>query len=457
MRKKYFIYLFLIFKMSAIFCAAETFLLQAYADSENTFGSRFITPVAEMRISNRKEKWNFGISASTKPFLSAFPFVMKFGNLSPTEAIANLNNPSLSNGTSPFSITKSEPELLKTSLPSWTNFSKTESVFFQLEIPIIFEDNKNKQKFSNAISCWLTPASSEPIISHLSCLTLPRQHITLSIASTAGIFHHKENSSTSWFINSPYYSEGNHFSAIHQIFLEIQPVENCPILCTALTAGFYETPFHKIDTVLKSDFRITNKHSDFFISAFLNPNDNLLTSSDKKIASCLQLKSGIIGKNLVFKNFKNPFFLKTGINSFINLTKSQNNNYARINGGIQLSNSLTIFVLNSTIDFKINQQKLILDTFSFTFKNQFFFKYISLSYSFNSNLCQSKNLDYLWKIKLTTMLSIGETNKISASATTYFSQKKDQMNSEKISYSINGILKFKYLSLSGKIEANINL
>jgi len=427
-----------------------------YADSDKTFGTKIQTPYTEARFSLRYPDTNFGLTFSTKKISSIISLTMKTGNLNGGGGISHLNNPVISSSSSPFSSGITEASLCTASLPGYTSFSKEPSIYFQAFLTPLFNKKINLQ-----LSCLTLPEAASPVTSILVSSTLFKRRLKLQFSSTAGNFFYKENSSSSWFLTDSYYPRGKHFCAINELTLEYSGKIK---ILTGLTAACYETPFGSLPLNLKAAAKLSSSHMDFYITAFYNPSEGIMTSSQKSIASCLQLKGGLVLKSLMKRDSMSPFFIKTGFNILSTINLMQTEHPLIINGGIQLSSSNNSFSLTGSINLKVlsslqtmNPYKVELSGISFQIKESHFFKYLDAGAVCSANFTPGKNDTIKSKYKFTLNLNSNTKHKISGSSSFSLNQKDENDYQKKLSAALSLTLNFEYLCISGKLSFSTDL
>ena len=220
---------------------------------------------------------NYGISLTTQKLLPLFPITIKAGNLSQTGSISRLNSPSLSSSLSAFSSAFTNAQTLQASLPSYSSFSKAQGYFLQAgfapkKIIRIF-DLSSFYDDQNFICCANLKFS-------------PFKKVDFSLCTTGGIFDYQKKRSDSWFLTEDFYNKGQHLCFNNQLCVSSNKFSSLFIVST------YETPFCELANTWRSENVIKFRHFTFNLSGFYNPNELVITSSDKKLYPLLQIKSG---------------------------------------------------------------------------------------------------------------------------------------------------------------------
>ena len=331
--------------------AVEPFHTELYTSiekDEQILGTKVNLPFAEFRTSGSAfsaEKVNFGLSLSTKKLLPSPPFLpchitVKTGNLSGGGALTKLGNPTLSASTSPFSTGISSPTALTASLPSYSSFSKPESALFQ------FETSGHTKVLANL---WLTPTSPSPVVSTQLSVPITADRLTLSLSAVAGRFNYDASSSStsSWFSNQAYYKAGTHLCSLFQFASSYKKT-----FSATFAAGLYESPFGTLPVNLRTDLNLKTKKLEVFTSAFYNPQQDLITSSQKKLDSCIQLKAGFITKGMGHI-LSIPLIIKTGFNAFSSINLLGYEHPLLTNAGLQLSDGTATLSFTSSLKLTI--------------------------------------------------------------------------------------------------------
>ena len=432
---------------------AEAFHADLYGDSKKVFGAKVKTPISEVRFSTKEaESFNWGVAFSTKKVLRTFPaFTIKGGNLSAGGLLSHLNNPSLSGGSSPFSSSVMQPGLMTCSLPGWSTFSKGESLFMEIE-GTAAHTKADSAHTRAALSCWLEAKSPSPIFSSLLSTSLAEKKLLLQWACCGGIFSYNANDSSSWFSKEIAYADGAHLCAISQLALQYEAGGRGPLLFTGVSGAVYETPFRDFPMNFRIDFKLKGKKTEIFTSAFYNPKEGLITSSQKSLPSCMQFKAGFTRRQLAGIRLSSPLLLKYGVNALY-----QHNFYsdseALVNSGIQISSSLTSLSFSSSVKFTPEN----LTSLSFQIKNLWYLKLINPGLSFNASFSPDKAGAINSKYKAS--LTISRNGKVNLNGNTAFSfsYKEARLSSAKLNGSLTARLNFPTISFTGKISADIDL
>lgn len=435
---------------------------EVYFDDDCTGGMRLTTNFSDLRLTTRPHKQNFGAAVFTSNILPRLPLTVKTGNLSAGGALSLLNNPELSAGSSPFTSSVTSTQVLTASLPGYTSFSKPVSTFFEFSTP------KTKSAVSRLfpikINTWLTEQASSPVTS--LAITFPPlpPYLNFSISYIGGFFYYNSNSTSSWFLKSPYYPSGNHYCGLLQFSTQIKKSKNQSFLLN-LTTALYESPFGFYQLIYRADAKLTTKHTNLFSQIYYNPYDNLLTSSEKTLSPGLQLKTGFLYKTpskLASLYFKTPVFLRAGTNVYLKLNLTQPEHPLKVNAGLQFSTEKTTQAFSLSADGKLISKKpesppqdFTLKTITTQLKSTWKLGTFTPALTLNLTLPQNQASSKKYKITASTgYQSKSKNTPLKINATTTISGTPDNKEELKISSSLSLHLKIKYLTLTGKISFN---
>ena len=431
--------------------AAAPFNIELYADSQKTGGVRLVMPVTEFRIANRPDKLNYGLGFSTASIFKKLPVEIKFGNLSFAGSLSKLNFPELSNGTSPFSSSVLSTGCLTASLPGYSSFSKPESSFFQMKV-----DHLTKAPLTFTMNAAVQPDYSYPVFSTMLTDKLFSNKLTLSASCTAGKFPYKENTSSSWFLKSPYYAADQHFCSLFQFSAAYNNRPQKLSFQTAFMSAIYESPFGPYTAAYRADLKLGIDKTEIYASAFLNAYEDILTSSDKKLEPSSQFKAGFITKKPFLTANKNIYFIKIGSSAFSRINLTENQHPLRINSGIQLSTDKTAISFSISADSKMKSsspeelpQSLEKDSLSLQIKNTWNFKMVNTGITINIE----EN-----KYKLSLNLSNNSQalpHKFSGNCALTLNTKDGKIKDRKFSTGITCRLNFRMLTIIGKLSASL--
>ena len=432
--------------------AAEAFHADFYADSKKVFGTKLRFPVAELRFSTKEaEQFNWGVNFSSKKICPVLPVTIKAGNLSCGGMLSHLNNPSLSAGSSPFSCGVMTPSLITASLPGYSSFSKPESVFFQIETG---GASHNSGSPSSAINCWLTPGSPSPIVSSQIELAAFQKKLKLYLTTAGGLFSYTDNASSSWFSKEVYYAGGSHFCGIAQCAAELKcgAAGGATTLFAGLTGAVYETPFRDFPMNFRLDLKYKSTRTEIFTSAFYNPKEGLITSSQKSLPSCAQFKAGFTVKRLAGRRIATPLLIKSGVNAICQLN-FYSDTEATVNAGTQISSSLTSVSISGSYKFTPENWTSL----SFQLKNLWYLKLADTGFTINTSFSPDKSGQLNSKYKLALSLNRSGTVKLNGSSAFTVSYKQTELSSAKLNGALTARLVFPRITFTGKISADIDL
>lgn len=405
------------------------------ADSSFVSGTKLSLPFCQAKMAFTEEKYNFGFAGFSDNICKVFPFTIMCGNLSAGGALSKMNSPLLSFGTSAFSTGISDANCVTASLPGTSSFSKPVSTFFQVGY-------KNKKSpFNCKVSLFYSPEENISVFSEYSNCSFFGKKLVLSNSITAGIFPYEEFSSSSWILDSQYYSEGNHFCSFFQFSVKFL---NC---ISVFSTGLYESPFGDFNKIFRLDFKLPVNHFVFFCSGVYNPDFLIITSSDKKIDDCFQIKTGLQYKSII--PAKKQLFMKTAFNLSLDADTSGTEHPFRINSGIQILSSLTSVSLSNSTKINMNTANqnapaFNVESLSFQLKNNWYFKKLSAGLTATVGITPAEDFFSSTK-KFSSRLNLNFSGnpKIIGYAGYSFTDRESVISSKKITTGItaNAILK----------------
>lgn len=442
-------------RKQAIF-AAEPFHTELYGDSEGTLGSKVSVPFGEFRTASNQNDTNFGFTFYTKKLFPPLPITAKTGNLSGGGALSKLANPSLANSSSPFSTGISPVSALTASIPSYTSFSKPQSSFAQLELPLQF---KNGPELNSLVNLFLTPDAASPLYSAKLSATLAKRKLFLDFSAITGSFYYDAATSSSWISDKAYYKAGKHQCSLFQMSASYKN-KAASTITSAFTTGFYESPFGTLPLNLRADLYFQNKKIELFTSAFYNPQEGLITSSQKALSSCLQLKCGFITKKMIAP-FGSPLLIKTGFNIMGTLHFLTAEDPVITNAGIQFSDSLKTLSFSASLKITVpaappsyKPENPDFESLTLQLKNSWNLKNISPSAAASVTFTEKKD-EPAQKYKFSAGLLYGKTHRFGGSAAYSFSASKNQLSGKKLSAGLTARLQLRYLTVTGKLSATL--
>jgi len=342
----------------------------------STGGGKINLLFTDFNFASSGEKKNYGFSVKTDNVLKNFPCTIKYGNLSASGSYSKLNNPLISAPSSPFSASSTTANCVTASLPGASSFSKPETLFSQFCFV-----NKKTPLQTFKINCFYNPQADEAVYSSLIQIKLPL-NIKIGVSATAGNFLYKENTFSSWFTTEDfYYHQGKHNCANLSFSINTKKIES------AFSSSFYESPFGKYEIIFKSENKLKTKHSVFNLSGLFNQN-KLITSSQKNISDCFQIKTGLIYNSRCETTF--PLFIKTGVTFYGNFNLSDTEHNVRLSAGIQLTSNLSILTFTALINARLYTDFYLQECFdsaSLQLTNSWYFQKVTttLKTSFSIN------------------------------------------------------------------------
>lgn len=409
-------------------------------------------PLGEFRFSKQEDKFNFGIMTSSAKLSKDLFFTTKTGNLSCSGLLSKMNNPFLSAASSPFQSIATNSGI-SANLPGSSTFSNSVSSFF--EIGSIHKKSILREIKINSL---YSPDKEILAFSAFSDISFLNNNISLKVSCGAGFFPYEEYSSSSWFMNSAFYHNGNHFCSFYQLSIKL------PSVSTLFSTGIYETPFGSFSTLHRIDSQISSKHFVFQFSSLYNPNSNnlsIITSSDKTLEDCLQFNVGLQYKFVTGKNF--PIHIKSGIMGYTSIKLSQEEHPVKISGGVQISSpfaaiSLTGYMNATDNSSNVNSQGISFNDASIKLKNTFYLQNFIPSLSVSSSINPDKTYStFSFTHKISTSLSHTSIPKISASGSYNISQQNEEIKAQKLSGTISSKFFWKNINLILKVSGNIEL
>lgn len=427
--------------------------LNLYADTNHTFATDTITPFGEFRFSLQENKTNFGICATSSKITKTIPFTIKAGNLSTGGILSKMNNPLLSTSTSPFSSGGSDINSITTSLPGNTSFSKPVSTFCELS----FLQKKSTVK-EIKINGFYIPETQIAAFSLYNKMSFFKEKLKLELAGCTGSFPYEENSISSWFSKELYYHQGTHFCSCFQFSL------NCQNLSSIFTTALYETPFGTLSSLYRLDNKITTRRFIINLSTLYNPNiseEKIITSSEKVINDCLQLRCGIQYKFVTGIN--RPVFVKSGFQTYADIRLSQTVHPLKFAAGVQLSSSLFSLSLISSINTTINSenrtsQNINFESVNFQIKNSWYIKNLTPSLTLSAGINPNDDFTVFTKTyKASSSLTYTKIPKITASGTISVTQKNQEYTSKKAAGTISAKFTWRKINIILKGTGNFEL
>lgn len=429
----------LVLLCSKLYCENEKFF----------FGTKLTLPFVKANFALHENDFNFGINAFSNSFCKIVPISVMAGNLNAGGSASKMNNPVISNSNSPFSTGISNVGCVSASLPGISSFSKPVSSFFQIGFA-----NKNLFLKDAKINCFYSPEDETLLFSSYNSLAFFKKKFEVQNSITCGFFPYEENTSNSWFVDSQYYPKGNHFCSYYQLGLKYLKS------FLGFNLGVYETPFGNLVSNYKADLKLPGNHFIFYFSAFYNPSNVVITSSDKNINEFLQFKLGFENKYLIGK--KSPVFFKFATNLYSQINMEKTEHPCKFNYGIQITSNLCTFSFANSISFSVNSENIQSPSLQFEstnlqFKNKWNFSFLIPTVSFAININPNDDFSSInLKYTLGGVLYFPKNPKISGSGNYTINTTDNTLSSQKLSGSLNITTTIKDISFIFKFSADIS-
>lgn len=419
---------------------------------EITEGFKLQSPFFDTRFYGSGEKSTFGFSLFSDNFFKILPVSVKFGKIVTGGSLSKLNSPLLSASASPFSNAVTETSYLSCNLPGGSAYSKPFGSYAFLGFSY---GKKVKVNLKNAFY-YDIENKDEYAFNFYGKFDFFRK-VKVSYSYTGGMFPYEENDSSSWFTDSKYYAQGNHFCNLLQTGIS---AFNCSSL---FSVGIYENPFGKFDCIYKAENKFKTKNFIFNLSFLFNDNDGLISSSDKKIDDCFQLKLG--SQYLFTLKLGVPVFMKIGGALYGKFYLTENEHDVKFGFGVQgncLFDSFSIVFLGEggVKTDSSGTAGMFFKTGSVQLKNSIYFPVLTLSvdgkFSFSPVISKDNDSDdellnddfvknnsvYYYGLDSSQKFSLGvsfsEIPYISNSNSVTFWQKNGEFNKASFSSSLNG-------------------
>ena len=318
--------------------------LTGFAELKETTASCKITlPFLELKgaVKNPFEKpgWNYGLMFTSKPFTPLFPVTFKAGNLSAGGSLSHLNSPELSGTLSAFSGTTLKLKDLDVSLPSDTSFPKPNALFVQAA-------TGNKKVWGNTSLFYDKTSLTTSLSVNTVPFSLP-QKLTFGINLTGGIYTYKSNTRSTWFNEQGFYHAGGHICAGTQLYISYGKNS------TLFTINTYESPHGIYQNTYRTETVLNFKEVSFNLSAFINKNEGIITSSGKTLEPVLQFNGGGQLKKTI--QAKKKLTLTTGINLQADINLNSDIHSAKTALGFKLTGSGFSVSLTSNVNLNIKK------------------------------------------------------------------------------------------------------
>lgn len=465
--------------------------LELYADSDFNSGIKFKSPVLNSSVyinykdyvNAEKEKTaelqnTYGFHLFTDSFCSTLPCQIKFGKLNFSGSLSKINNPLISNYSSPFSFSPMTVSGVSASLPSYSSYTKPLGIFLEGGYK-----NKNSILQKLVLNYWTTEKAPENTsqnegFSVLAGFSFPLNSDKLKIytAVTAGFFSHEEYSSSKWFLPEAYYSAGKNLCTSIQFSIQFKKLYFCFLDNT------YQNPFNEFNSVYRMDFKYDGKHFSFCMDGLYSPAQKLQTPSEKKITRQSQIAAAIQYKTMI-KNL----FVKTGIGGNASFYFQDQNLYPfpanekelctewKLCYGINFSSAITgvnftagvngtaplpSIITSSTVSKKefTKQDEVEINGISAQIKNTYYFSKFSPAILFSAAITPKEDFSKITSTYKTALYLSSSTNpQVSGNSSFSFTVKDEKITSKKIAGTLSAGLKIKKLNIKGKVSFEIKL
>ena len=413
--------------------------------------AKLVVPFAEVRGAyTNKSKWNYGASLSSQKLFPKIELNLKAGNLSSSGSLSKLNSPGLSSLTSPFASTI-RPSTLQVSLPQYDSFSAKQSYSLEAAIKpsklikqinlVMFYKTQDEQDNMGALTASAQIKAS------------PWKKTELSLCTTGGIYPYKKKNVTTWFTDELFYHDGEHFCINNQLFF------NSSHFSSLFIHSIYQSPFGDFLYTWRSENQIKLEHFTFNLSSFYNPNDEVITSSDKKLKPLLQVCSGIQYKT--FMQTRLPVLITTGINSQGDFNLAEKNHTLKTTAGVKYSASDFSGVLCAGINTSLENQtegfKTVFTGGSVESSNSFYINDFTPSATAKFSFTQdSKQKKWTYSEKLGINFEYEpQNNKVSftnKNAITFTQKQGELKNKIEFTSSLTAKFQFRFCSLHVHLE-----
>ena len=277
-------------------------------------------PYIDVRGSVKADKWNYGVALSSEKLFNSFVFSFKTGNLSSSGSLSRLNSPALSSTVNAF--TSSAPlhaYKLEASLPQYNSFSSPQSYFCE----VLWKPGKIVKQV------YIDLLYNSAFTSSAGIKLSPWKKTDITFCTTGGLYSYDKKNISTWFSDEKFYSEGEHLCFNNQFSIA------CGNFSSLFVVSTYISPFGEYLNTWRTENRIRFKRFSFNLNGFYNPNEEVITSSDKKIKPLLQLSGGWEYRFLT--ETKLPFSITTGFNSKADINLSEKNHTLKAAAGFKYS------------------------------------------------------------------------------------------------------------------------
>lgn len=390
---------------------------------------------------------NYGVSINLDTFFPKVPVEIKTGNLSFTGGISKLNSPSLTSTPTPFSSYTPATLYNKSSLPSYTSYSKEQSVFMQAGFT---DRTKPLQKllFSAVYAPYSTGTATT---ASFLVQVRPVKNFTIYTSASLGLFPFEEKTNSSWFSEKLYYHKDTLFSANFNLSAKT------PLFVTNNFLTLYESPFGQAQFTFRNENSLKTRRFHFNLAEFYNPNEQLYTSSQKFLTRQLQIKAGSSYQTVTGQ--KMPFFLKLGTSSFFDYDFENDECSTKLSAGFKLTgqdlNTTGTITANGTVKKEGSSFDYNFSSLSISVQNKMYTKILTPSlntgFSFSPGASTAKTQTWTTTEKIQLGLSFGNKFYVTNTAALNIRQKNFIFDQLSFDDSLTLKLKLNHFSLTGKI------
>jgi len=436
---------------STVYCKSS---LKTYFDTDKTQAVDFKFIAGQFKLAHREGNVNMGIAAFSDAVAKNVSFQLLCGNLSLGGSLSKLNNPLLSTSSSAFSTGFASIDSFTANLPSYTSFSNPIRFFLQ------FGNLFKKSAFIHwKVNCFYSPEDEKNAFSIFLNKNFFKNQVKLKGQFSLGTFPYKENSITSWFSDELFYHQGMHLCSNYQLSLEYQKFK------TSFLHGIYENPFGGLSSIYRNDNKLSTDHFIFALSTLYNPNskeNTIITSSDKILENCFQLRFGLQYKYKIGKSF--PIFIKNAFSSYfnLNLCSEEGPHDLRLCAGSQFTCLFTttslLLSVNGSLYNKNNTPSYNFDSASIKVQNSAYIWDFTPGFNASITFTPSSDFESLSiSSKFGLKLIYSKFPKISGNASISFNHKDGELTSRKFTASLKSTFTFKNISVILKFSADTNI
>lgn len=401
-------------------------------------------PLLDFKGSIDDNKTNYGINFHTEKLFPKIPVQIKAGNLSLSGSISKLNSPALSSSLSPFFTAAADTTFIKASLPSYNQFNKPQSYFFQASA------GDNKDFFKNIVLNFFSDSKTYAASTFIDIS--PFDILELKFSNTTGIFPYDKKKLTKWFNQELFYHASNHISSNTQAEIKIKRF----YLLGAMNV--YQSPFNDYNFTYSIENKIRLKRFQFNLSSFYNPNDFVLTSSDKTLSPVLQIKSGLQYQSL--NGINNPVIVNSGFSTLLNINLNDTNHTVKSAVGFRITGAKYYGSFSASSNFDLSNEK---ETVKINFTeaavqttNSFNISKLKTELIANGTFSPQKNFEsWIINQKYGINLSLSTNPLISFNNTLKLIYKNNAIKKESFTSSLNVKFQSRFCSLQLHLEFQV--